>query len=55
MATRRQPACERKHAADIDAELIEEIKRSARVALDGAPGLSWEEVRSTIERHLAKK
>jgi putative addiction module component (TIGR02574 family) len=34
-------------------EWISEIERRARAAKAGEPGLSWEEVRSSIERHLA--
>jgi putative addiction module component (TIGR02574 family) len=34
-------------------EWISEIERRARAAKAGEPGLSWEEVRSSIERRLA--
>jgi len=36
-----------------DPEWISEIERRARAAMEGEPGLSWEEVRSGIERRLA--
>jgi hypothetical protein len=34
-------------------EWISEVERRARAAKAGDPGLSWEEVRSSIERRLA--
>jgi putative addiction module component (TIGR02574 family) len=34
-------------------EWVSEVERRARAATAGEPGLSWEEVRSGIERRLA--
>jgi putative addiction module component (TIGR02574 family) len=35
-----------------DAEWIAEIERRAQAAVDGEPGIAWEEVRSAVKRRL---
>lgn len=41
------------HAERTEREWIFEVERRARAAQAGEPGMSWEEVRSSIERRLA--
>jgi putative addiction module component (TIGR02574 family) len=41
------------HTGRTEREWISEVERRARAAMAGEPGLSWEEVRSGIERRLA--
>lgn len=40
------------HPERTEREWIAEVERRARAAMAGEPGLSWEEVRSSIERRL---
>ena len=37
-----------------DQEWIAEIERRAQAALDGEPGIDWEEARSAIQQRLAR-
>jgi hypothetical protein len=38
-----------------DSEWIVEIERRAHAALEGAPGIPWQQARSDIEARLARK
>jgi putative addiction module component (TIGR02574 family) len=40
------------HLERAESEWIGEVERRARAAMAGEPGVSWEEVRSAIERRL---
>jgi putative addiction module component (TIGR02574 family) len=41
------------HPEKSEREWLSEVERRARAAKAGEPGLSWEEVRSSIERRLS--
>jgi putative addiction module component (TIGR02574 family) len=34
---------------------IAEVERRARTAMDGVPGLTWDETRAKVERRLSRK
>jgi len=38
-----------------EAEWLAEIERRARAAIDGAPGLTWEEAKARIRQRLAER